>query len=548
QVSQLAEQLEKLLEGPTVSQAMGRMALNIISNLMDGDAQALSASAGRLIAVVDDLGVKLVVTGDSEVVSSNSLVLAVKKVDGTKFPPTSVDIYSTDDVQFGGLSRSRSERPGSALGSVFLPASLSSGLSPEQQQQASRVQFSFYTKPSLFLDAAINNQTLVGPVLGSSVANLSISNLTEDIQFTIRNVHPAQPQQAASCAFWDFSLNGGGGGWSSAGCFLVNATAEDTTCSCNHLTSFAILLDLSRQGLPDPQQAQALTFITYIGCGISALFLAVTLLTYLSFRKLLRDIPAKILVQLCISLLLLNLLFLLDGWLARHPSSGLCVSAAVSLHYFLLTSFTWAGLEALHMYLSVVQVFLPYLSRYMLKVSLIGWGLPLLVVVVTVSVDKDNYGLVSYSKSADGTADKFSCWLRDDVAFYVGVVAYFLLVFTLCLLVFVMVLVQLARIKRQNPHNQSPSRGMLRDVRSTSGLAVLLGLTWGFALFAWGPLVLPFVYLFSIFNSLQGAAQFFRHCAAKENVRRQWRMHLCCGRLRLEENSEWSRTATRSNR
>lgn len=91
-------------------------------------------------------------------------------------------------------------------------------------------------------------------------------------------------------------------------------------------------------------------------------------------RKLRREIPAKILVQLCASLLLLNLLFLLDGWLAQQPSSGLCISTAVSLHYFLLTSFTWAGLEALHMYLSVVQVFLPYLSRYMLKVSLIGWG------------------------------------------------------------------------------------------------------------------------------------------------------------------------------
>lgn len=42
--------------------------------------------------------------------------------------------------------------------------------------------------------------------------------------------------------------------------------------------------DLSRQGLPDHQQAQALTFITYIGCGISAVFLAATLLTYLSFE------------------------------------------------------------------------------------------------------------------------------------------------------------------------------------------------------------------------------------------------------------------------
>lgn len=102
----------------------------------------------------------------------------------------------------------------------------------------------------------------------------------------------------------------------------------------------------------------------------------------------------------------------------------------------------------------------------------------------------------------------FSCWLRDDVAFYVGVVAYFLLVFALCLLVFILVMVQLARIKRQNPHNQSASRGVLADVRSTTGLAVLLGLSWGFALFAWGPLFLPFVYLFSIFNSLQGCAAF----------------------------------------
>lgn len=47
QVAQLAEQLEKLLAGPTVSQAVGHMAVNIISNLMEGDSAALSASANR---------------------------------------------------------------------------------------------------------------------------------------------------------------------------------------------------------------------------------------------------------------------------------------------------------------------------------------------------------------------------------------------------------------------------------------------------------------------------------------------------------------------
>ncbi|KAL3040771.1 hypothetical protein OYC64_011714 [Pagothenia borchgrevinki] len=546
QVAQLVGNLERLLDGSSVSKAVGQKVINVVSNLMEGNSVALSASVNRLVQVVEDVGLKLIVPGDREILSSGSVVLAVRSIDGTNFPQTSFNIFNTDNVQLRALSRSRSKRSGSALGSVSLPSSLTAGLSPEDQQLANRVQFTFYTKPALFQDDALNNQTLVSPVLAASVTNLSISNLAENIQFTIRNVNPIDGNYSASCAFWDFTQNGGGG-WSSAGCFVVNNTPEETTCSCNHLTSFAILLDLSREGIIDRQQTQILTFITYIGCGISAIFLALTLLTYLLFEKLMRDIPAKILVQLCLSLLFLNLVFLLDGWLALYPAVGLCISTAFFLHYFLLTSFTWAGLEALHMYLSIVRVFTPYLSRYMLKFSLIGWGIPLLVVIVVISVDKDNYGVVTYGKYTDGTSDDF-CWLRNDIAFYVGVVAYFLLIFALCLLVFIIVMVQLSRIKKQNPQNQPPNRGVMTDLRSIAGLIVLLGLTWGFALFAWGPLYLPFVYLFTIFNSLQGFLVFIFHCAVKENVRRQWRTYLCCGKLRLAENSDWSRTATQNRR
>ncbi|CAK6968602.1 mucin-3A [Scomber scombrus] len=549
EVVQLVDNLEKLLDGPTVSETVGKKTINIVSNLMKGNSQALSASANRLIQLVDRLGLKLAVTSDTVILSSNSLVLAIKPVDGTNFPTTSFNIFNTNNVQFRGLRRSRSLSSKPPMGSVFLPSSLTEGLSPEDKQQASRVQFTFYTESALFQDATLKNDTLVSPVLGSSVANMSISNLTQNIHFTIRNINPVHANFTASCVFWDFTLNGGGGGWSSAGCSVVNVTPEDTTCSCNHLTSFAILLDMSRQGVIDRQQAQILTFITYIGCGVSAIFLAVTILTYLSFEKLLRDIPAKILVQLCISLFLLNLVYLLNGWLALYPTIGLCISTAFFLHYFLLTSFTWAGLEALHMYLSIIQVFTPYLSRYMLKFTLMGWGIPLIVVIIVISVDKDNYGLLTYGThgDTDGTSGDF-CWLKNDIAFYVGVVAYFLLIFVLCLLVFIVVMVQLARIKRQNPQNQSPNRGLLTDLRSIAGLILLLGLTWGFALFAWGPLYLPFVYLFSIFNSLQGFFIFVFHCAVKENVRKQWRTYLCCGKLRLAENSEWSRTATHNNR
>lgn len=135
-------------------------------------------------------------------------------------------------VQLRPLSSSQFSSS-SALGSVFLPSSLTTGLSSEEQQQATRVQFTFHTKSALFQvqhklllffqiilsycsgekkktvsvfkemhctliikfffilqDTALDNQTLVSPVLGCSVANLSISNLTENIQFTIRNVNP----------------------------------------------------------------------------------------------------------------------------------------------------------------------------------------------------------------------------------------------------------------------------------------------------------------------------------------------------------------------
>ncbi|RVE58541.1 hypothetical protein OJAV_G00195310 [Oryzias javanicus] len=563
EISDVVKVLDAVLQAPNVSKSSGQKVLDVISNLLDADGSALSGSANSLIKMVDRLGVLLRVSGDTETVSATSLVLAVRTVDSTNFVETSVDVYSPNDVQLspsstrskrsassGSVSPLRSLSSASPLGSVSLPSSLLSGLSPEERQNASRVQFTFYTKSSLFQDISLNNQTNVSQILGSSVANLSIENLKDNIRFSIRNPgeHQIDPQVTnATCVFWDYALNDEKGGWRSDGCFVVNVSSTYTTCSCNHLTSFAVLLDLSREGIMDRTQAEILTFITYIGCGISSIFLSVTLLTYLLFLKLLQDIPAKILVQLSLSLLLLNLVFLLDSWLSLYDAVGLCISTAFFLHYFLLTSFTWAGLEALHMYLSIVRVFTPYLNKYMLKFSLMGWGIPLFVVIVVIAVDKNNYGPVGYDKYTNATANDF-CWLRNDIAFYVGVVAYFLLVFVLCLLVFIVVMHQLSRIKKQNPHNQAPNRSMVTDMRSIVGLVLLLGLSWGFALFAWGPLYLPFVYLFSIFNSLQGFFLFVFHCAVKENVRRQWRIYLCCGKLRLPENQDWSRTATNNRK
>lgn len=68
------------------------------------------------------------------------------------------------------------------------------------------------------------------------------------------------------------------------------------------------------------------------------------------------------------------MMFLLNSWLSSFSDYGLCIAAAALLHYFLLASFTWMGLEAVHMYLALVKVFNVYVSSYMLKLCSVGWG------------------------------------------------------------------------------------------------------------------------------------------------------------------------------
>ncbi|KAK1882339.1 Adhesion G-protein coupled receptor G2 [Dissostichus eleginoides] len=545
QVRQLVSKLERLLSGPTVSFALGNISVHIVSNLLGATPEVLSDSSNSIIGVVDTVGLKLVLDGKVENLLSSAVALSVKPADGSNFQETVFSISDPKTVQVrGGPSRpSRKVRavPPLPQGSIKLPPSLTEDLTSQEQQLVSRVQFNFYQKDTVYQDSSLRGKRkLNSGILGASAANLTIKELQDDVVIQLKNTELILWLSAFSGTSHSITTQGAG---IQEGCSVRKSTDNETVCGCNHLTSFAILLDLARQPLTSRTQATILTFITYIGCGVSAIFLSITLLTYLAFGKLRKDIPSKILIQLCLALLLLNLVFLVDAWLALYPEAvGLCISTAWFLHYFLLVTFTWMGLEAVHMYLALVKVFNSYISHYMVKFSLVGWGVPMIVVIIVIAVDKDNYGLVSYGRFSDGTSDGF-CWLKNDIAFYVSVVAYFCLIFVFNFVMFVVVLVQLCRIKRQNPHNLQ-HRSILQDMRSVSGITILLGLTWGFAFFAWGPLNLPFMYLFAIFNSFQGFFIFIFYCAGKENVRKQWRTFLCCGRMRLAENSEWSRTAT----
>ncbi|XP_020863118.1 adhesion G-protein coupled receptor G2 isoform X4 [Phascolarctos cinereus] len=537
EIENKVSQMEKSLDSDSLEPSLAEEMIREVSRLLHAPPALLNPLSQRLLKVVADIGLKLNFSNKTISFTSPSLALAVIKANASTFAKTTFAAQDPSNLQV----TLDTQAPENSIGIITLPTQLLDNLSAEEAEIASRIQFNFFETPTLFQDPSLENLSLISYVISSSVTNLTIRDLTTNVTVMLQNTSPNQDNLTVKCAFWDLSKNGGRGGWSSEGCTVKDKRINETICSCNHLTSFGVLLDLSRTPLP-PIQMLVLTFITYIGCGLSAIFLSVTLVTYIAFEKIRRDYPSKILIQLCAALLLLNLVFLLDSWIALYNIRGLCISVAVFLHYFLLVSFTWMGLEAFHMYLALVKVFNTYIRKYILKFCIVGWGVPAVIIAIVLAISPDNYGLGSYGKFPNGSPDEF-CWINNSVVFYITVVGYFCVIFLLNISMFIVVLVQLCRIKKKKQLG-AQRKTSIQDLRSVAGLTFLLGITWGFAFFAWGPVNLLFMYLFAIFNTLQGFFIFIFYCVAKENVRKQWRRYLCCGRYRLAENSDWSRTAT----
>ncbi|NXB24520.1 AGRG2 protein, partial [Rhagologus leucostigma] len=536
-----AEQIVSKIENDL---AAGKVEPKDVERMVSEVSSILTASqllppqiSNRIIKLVDYIGLKLNLSTSSAGFVSPSLALAVVKTNRIRSNQMSFTVQDSADLQISlgvqGLQNLNT------LGSITLPSSLLTNLPTEELNLASRIIFNFFKKTTVFQDLSLKNASLISSVISSSVANLTISNLKANVTIILQNIKPNQDNSTVRCVFWDFNKNGGHGGWSYEGCIVKESRVNETVCSCNHLTSFAVLMDLYGKTPLNPTQELVLTFISYIGCGLSAIFLSVTLVTYIAFEKIRRDYPSKILIQLCAALLLLNLVFLLDSWIALYDRRGLCITVAVFLHYFLLVSFTWMGLEAFHMYLALVKVFNTYVRKYILKFCVVGWGLPAVVVSIVLTVSPDNYGLITTGKISVNGPDEF-CWIKNRIVFYITAVGYFCLIFLINISMFIVVLIQLCRIKKKKQLG-AQRKTSIQDLRSVAGLTFLLGITWGFAFFTVNEV---FTYLFTIFNTLQGFFIFIFYCVTKENVRKQWRRYLCCGKFRLAENSDWSRTAT----
>ncbi|XP_019622126.1 PREDICTED: adhesion G-protein coupled receptor D1-like isoform X2 [Branchiostoma belcheri] len=160
------------------------------------------------------------------------------------------------------------------------------------------------------------------------------------------------------------------------------------TCTCDHLTNFAVLFDVHGSGFGDHERP--LQTITYVGSIVSIIALVLTLLSFTitgKQRQSARSPHARnqrlVLINLCVALLAILITFL--AGIDRTASPIVCTAVAALLHYFLLAALMWMVVEAVMIFLATVMVFGHYVSEsFVYKAAVVAWGFPLFAMMSTV--------------------------------------------------------------------------------------------------------------------------------------------------------------------
>lgn len=279
----------------------------------------------------------------------------------------------------------------------------------------------------------------------------------------------------------------------------------------------------------DEKNALNLTYISYIGSAFTLFFTAISFLLYI---RLLRRRPEKahgIHIQLAAAMLFLHLTFmlcsLLPWFLPEVSSRMLCKPLGLLLHWSLLATFSWTALEGFHLYLLLVRVFNIYVRRYVLKISLFGWGFPTLVVTACGIANIYGKFTVNITDANNQTSTGSICWISQKlphslIANYVTSVAFPSLVIVYNASMLGLVVCQLWRLRRadyglesggggwKSFHKEKLSR-LWKDAVTVLGLSCLLGLPWALASLTYIAYIsIEGVYVFTVFNALQGFLMF----------------------------------------
>uniref|UniRef100_A0A2K5JYT5 Cadherin EGF LAG seven-pass G-type receptor 2 n=1 Tax=Colobus angolensis palliatus TaxID=336983 RepID=A0A2K5JYT5_COLAP len=351
------------------------------------------------------------------------------------------------------------------------------------------------------------------PIINTPVVSISVHDDEEllpralDKPITVQfRLLETEERTKPICVFWNHSiLVSGTGGWSARGCEVVFRNESHVSCQCNHMTSFAVLMDVSRR---ENGEILPLKTLTYVALGVT---LAALLLTFffLTLLRILRSNQHGIRRNLTAALGLAQLVFLLGINQADLPFA--CTVIAILLHFLYLCTFSWALLEALHLYRALTEVrdvnAGPMRFYYML-----GWGVPAFITGLAVGLDPEGYGNPDF------------CWLSiyDTLIWsFAGPVA-----FAVSMSVFLYILAARASCAAQRQGFEK--KGPVSGLQPSFAVLLLLSATWLLALLSVNSDTLLFHYLFAACNCIQGPFIFLSYVVLSKEVRKA--LKLACSR------------------
>ncbi|XP_067281519.1 adhesion G protein-coupled receptor B1-like [Pseudorasbora parva] len=343
-----------------------------------------------------------------------------------------------------------------------------------------------------------SNSTLLNSKVVTVTVKPNPGFLSAPVEIEFPHLHNGTVNE--TCIAWDESESASLlGSWSARGCRSVTRDSS-TTCVCDGLSTFALIARPNPDSNMDRSLLPSVTMI--VGCGVSSLTLLLLIIIYVSVWKYIRSERSVILINFCLSIICSNALILISQTQVRNKV--MCSLVAALLHFFFLSSFCWVLTEAWQSYMAVTGRLRNRIIRK--RFLCLGWGLPALVVAVSVGFTKaKGYGTMNY------------CWLSLEGGLlysFVGPAAAVVLVnMVIGILVF----------------NKLVSKDGITDVKlkeragaslwSSCVVLPLLALTWMSAVLAiTDRRSALFQILFAVFDSLEGFIIVMVHCILRREV------------------------------
>ncbi|KAM9089887.1 LOW QUALITY PROTEIN: adhesion G-protein coupled receptor G7 [Megaptera novaeangliae] len=396
------------------------------------------------------------------------------------------------------------------------------------QPNAKACGFVVYQNNKLFQSKTFIAKSHFSQKIISTDENVEDQSTSVEMVFSPRYNEKELQLHSYACVYWNFSLKD----WDTHGCHKEGVIDGFLRCRCNHTTNFAVLMSFKKEY----KYPESLDVFSTFGCTLSIAGLVLTIIFQVSTRKVRKTSVTWVLVNLCTSMLIFNLLFvfgiensnknlktshsdtdntdLSNNEISRQDTvvilNPTCTAIAILLHYFVLVTFTWMELSAAQLYFLLIRTMKPLPQHFILFISLIGWGVPAIVVAVTVGIIYSQNGNNSQWE-LDYRREEI-CWLatQESSGLITSPLLWsFIIPVTNILIsnvvIFIVIVVKV--LWKNNQNLKSTKISILKKFLSTLSVAVVFGVTWILAylmLIDNDGIRVTFSCLFCLFSTTQG--------------------------------------------